>query len=42
MKVCEVCGSKESKENEDELNRRILYVCDHCKTDQRPVPPIDD
>jgi ribosome-binding protein aMBF1 (putative translation factor) len=42
MKVCEVCGSKELEDNEEELNRRILHVCETCVTDQKPVPKEDD
>ncbi|MGV3489462.1 MAG: hypothetical protein ACO1OC_12895 [Tuberibacillus sp.] len=35
MKVCEVCGSQEMEENEEELRRRILYVCENCRSDRK-------
>ena len=37
MRVCEVCGSTETEENEDPqaINRRILYVCENCRNDRR-------
>ncbi|AEH54302.1 MULTISPECIES: hypothetical protein [Heyndrickxia] len=34
MKVCEICGSQAPEENEAE-SRRVLYVCENCRTDRK-------
>ncbi|GGH86323.1 ribosome-binding protein aMBF1 (putative translation factor) [Pullulanibacillus pueri] len=42
MKVCEVCGTQQTEENDEVLNRRILYVCENCRNDLKPSAPEPD
>lgn len=38
LKVCEICGSKETTENSDDqeiMSSIILHVCESCRDDRK-------
>lgn len=43
MKICEICGSKEEIENNDQatMSSVILHVCESCRED-RKLPHFED